>query len=117
MEKKTTRKELFARIKETMAGDAEVVAMCDKYIETLSKPAKVKPKPEVLEFRAALTTFMSEQTEPMTNKAIAEALEVNSQRCAAGLRFLVGEGLVLRDESTKPVTFTFVKEEDEDLDF
>lgn len=115
MEKTTTRKELFARIKETMAGDAEVVAMCDKYIEALSKPAKVKP--EVLEFRAALTTFMSEQTEPMTNKAIAEALEVNSQRCAAGLRFLVGEGLVIRDESTKPVTFTFVKEEDEDLEF
>ena len=40
MAEKITRKDLFARIAETMKDDHEVVEMCEKYIAQLSKPRR-----------------------------------------------------------------------------
>lgn len=107
-EKKITRKDLFARIAETMADDAEVVAMCEKYIEQLSKPRERKVKPEVEMFREAVLAMLQEATGPMTNKEVAEAMQVSPQKASAALRFLVERGLVVRTDGEKrsdPATF------------
>lgn len=107
-EKKITRKDLFARIAETMADDAEVVAMCEKYIEQLSKPRERKVKPEVEMFREAVLAMLQEATGPMTNKEVAEAMQVSPQKASAALRFLVERNLVVRIDGEKksdPATF------------
>lgn len=111
MAEKITRKDLFARIAETMKDDPEVVAMCEKYIAQLSKPRTHKTKPEVVEFRAAVASYLAEAEGPMTNKELAAAMEVSAQKMAAALRYLVGEGLVSRTEGEKkndPATFVAI---------
>ena len=108
MAEKITRKELFVRIAETMNDDPEVVAMCEKYIEQLSKKRVSKPKPEVVEFRAAVADYLNEHEGPHTNKELAGELEVSAQKMAATLRYLVGEGIVIRTEGehkNDPATF------------
>ena len=104
----TTRKELFTRIAETMANDTEVVAMCEKYIEQLSKPRPKKENKEVMEFRSKVLTLLTNATEPMTNKEVAAEFEVSPQKSSAALRFLVAEGVVERiegEKKTAPATF------------
>lgn len=109
MAEKITRKDLFARIAEVMHDDPEVVEMCHKYIEQLSKPRVHKIKPEVVEFRAAVATYLAEAEGPLTNKELAAALEVSPQKMAAALRYLVGEGAVIRTEGeTKREPAVFV---------
>ena len=98
---KVTRKDLFARIAEEMAHDAEVVAMCEKYIAQLSKKRERKANPEVEEFRASLASFLANAEGPMTNKEIAAAMGVSTQKSAAGLRYLVEKGLVIRTDGEK----------------
>lgn len=100
-EKKITRKDLFARIAETMADDAEVVAMCEKYIEQLSKPRERKVKPEVEEFRMAVIQLFVNAGVEMTNKQVAEAMQVSSQKSSAALRTLVERGMIVRVEGEK----------------
>lgn len=108
MAEKITRKDLFARIAETMHNDPEVVEMCEKYIAQLSKPRVHKTKPEVVEFRAALATYLGEAEGPLTNKELAGVFECSAQKMAAGLRHLVEQGIVTRIEGEKkndPATF------------
>lgn len=101
MAEKITRKDLFARIAETMKDDPEVVAMCEKYIAQLSKPRTHKTKPEVVEFRAAVASYLAEAEGPMTNKELAAAMECSAQKMAAALRWLVENGNVIRTDGEK----------------
>ena len=110
-EKKITRKELFARIAEVMANDAEVVEMCEKEIARLSKPRKPRENKDAIEFAAGVATFLSEQDEPLTNGEIAVALSngaekgddgyVSFQKVAAAIRRLEAEGAVTRIKGEK----------------
>lgn len=90
-----TRKELFARIAETMADDAEVVEMCNKYIEQLSKKYS-KPNTDAEEFARAVAAFMVKHSIPMTNKELATAMGVSTQKMSAALRRLIDQGVVNR---------------------
>lgn len=108
MAEKITRKDLFHRIAETMNDDPQVVEMCEKYIKQLSKPRVHKTKPEVVEFRGAVATYLSDAEGPLTNKELSGALGVSHQKMAAALRWLVGEGIVIRTEGegkNDPATF------------
>ena len=108
MAEKITRKDLFARIAETMNDDPQVVEMCEKYIAQLSKPRVHKTKPEVIEFRAAVADYLANAEGPLTNKELAGAFEVSAQKMAAALRWLVGNGNVIRTEGegkSDPATF------------
>lgn len=107
-ETKATRKELFERIANYMMDDAEVVAMCEKYIAALSKPRKKKENYEAIEFAAGVATWMSEHEGAFTNKELAAAFEVSPQKMSAALRRLVEEGTVVRVEGERksdPATF------------
>lgn len=107
-EVKVTHKDLFERIKEVMAHDAEVVEMAEKYIERLSKPRKPKVNQAALDFAAAVATHLSEVEGPITNKALAAEMEVSPQKMAAALKRLVESDTVIRieGETTKdPATF------------
>lgn len=95
---KVTRKDLFARIAEAMADDREVVEMCNKYIEQLSKPRKRKVNEQFI----ALADQVAGMMEPgvnYTNKELVEKYNsevadegegVSSQKMAAVMRHLVG---------------------------
>ena len=96
-QKNITRKDLFARIVEVMSDDPEVVAMCEKYIEQLSKPHIAKVKPEVEEFRQTVLGILRDCEDPVSNKEMCEKYraqvgEVTAQKMAAALRWLVGNG-------------------------
>lgn len=97
-DQKTTRKDLFNRIITAMSEDAEVVSMCEKYIEQLSKPRVVKVKPEQEAFRADVLDLLKTFEDGATNKEMcakyAEEHEepVSAQKMAAALRWLVGNG-------------------------
>ena len=101
MTEKMTRKEMFELIAATMADNAEVVAMCEKYIEQLSKPRKKKENYEAIEFAAGVATWLSEHEGTFTNKELAAAFEVSSQKMSAALKRLVAEGTVNRIEPEK----------------
>ena len=89
-----TRKDLFARIAATMSDDAEVVAMCEKYIAQLSRKRLAKVKPEIEDFRNTVRAILERQEGPVTNKEMCELFreeggEVSAQKMAAALRWLV----------------------------
>jgi len=100
-EAKVTRKELFARVKEVMSDDPEVVEMCDKYIASLSKPRKKTENPEMAEWRSGVATWLSEQDSPVSQAVAGEALGVSPQKAGAALRWLVGEGIAVVVEGEK----------------
>lgn len=100
-ETKATRKELFARIKETMAGDPEVAEMCDKYIEQLSKKRETKAQKAAAEFAETVRVYMAEAGEPLTNREIAENFGVSGQKITGALRKLMTLGTVVRINSEK----------------
>lgn len=96
-EQKFTRKDLFNRIIDAMSEDAEVVAMCEKYIEQLSKPRVVKIKPEQEEFRAEVLELLKTFEDGATNKEMCERYrdnggEVTPQKMSGALRWLVSNG-------------------------
>ena len=113
---KVTRKDLFKRIAETMSDDAEVVAMCEKYIAQLSVERKPKVKPEVEAFRAEVMNIMYELNHPVTNKEMcdmwrADKGEMSAQKMSSALRWGVKNGLLERIEPTSkkdPVFYTVI---------
>ena len=108
-ETKATRKELFERIINVMADDAEVVEMAEKYIAQLSNPRKKTENKEAAEFRATVATWLSEHEGAYTNAEMTEAFGVSAQKMSATLRRLVADDVVVRIEgegkNAKP-TFT-----------
>ena len=114
---KVTRKDLFARIAETMADDREVVEMCEKYIEQLSKPRKKKVNEvfialtnQVAEMMAAGTEYTNKELVEKYNTEVADEGEaVSSQKMAAVMRHLVGEGKVEKiapEKASDPARYT-----------
>lgn len=110
-EKKITRKELFARIAEVMADDADVVEMCEKEIARLSKPRKPRENKAAIAFAEDVYAFLETVEVPVTNGDVAAALSngaekgeegyVSFQKVAAAIRRLEGEGRVTRIKGEK----------------
>ena len=106
---KTTRKDLYARIMEVMSNDPEVVELCEKQIEQLSRPRKKKVNAALEELAAAVATHMADGGE-FTNKELVEWYNadgnadeaVSSQKMAAAMRHLVGMEAVERIAGEKP---------------
>lgn len=110
MAEKMTQKQALAIAIEALEGTehTEAVEVLTKMLEQKSKPRQHKVKPEVEMFREAVLAMLQGATGPMTNKEVAEAMEVSSQKASAALRFLVKEELVIRTEGEKksePTTF------------
>ena len=108
-ETKTTRKDLFVRIAETMANDPEVVEMCNKYIEQLTKPRKKKVNETFLALCGAIANHM-QNGEAYTNKELVEWAnsnlgegedKISSQKMAAVMRHLAGVGTVVKETGEK----------------
>ena len=100
-ETKVTRKVLFERVKEVMADDVEVVEMCEKYIEQLSKPRKTRVNQEAIDFANAVATHLAEAEGPKLNKELAAEMEVSPQKMAAALKRLVEQETVIRIDGEK----------------
>ena len=91
-----TQKELFVRIAEAMSQDAEVVEFCNKKIEQIenrkSTPRKStprKPSAETVAMRAAILTYLSENTDPVTAAIVGEAMGISSRQASGMLTYLV----------------------------
>ena len=118
-ETKATQKELFARIMEAMADDPQVVELCEKNIERLSRPRKKKVTEEMMNLGAEVTTYMSEAEKgaEFTNKMLVtwynedkdEEERVSSQKMAAVMRYLVGTGAVSKIVGERPSDPTMYK--------
>lgn len=98
---KATRKELFVRIKEAMTNDPEVVAMCDKYIEQLSRKRETKAQKAAAEFAETVKGYMMTANEPLTNRELAEYFKVSGQKITGALRKLMTLGEIKRIDPTK----------------
>lgn len=95
---KMTRKEMFTFIMEHLDQYTEVVEFCQHNIEMLEK-SKSKPKvekPEDVELRASVATFLSEAEAPVTNKALAEEFGISTQKMAAVLRKLEADDTIIK---------------------
>lgn len=116
-ENKATRKDLFVRIAERMADDPEVVEMCGKYIEQLSRPRKKKVNEASLAIADEVMRHLREVDGPQTNKdlylwynenaATADG-QISSQKMAAVMRYLVGQQDVIKivgDKASDPAMF------------
>lgn len=109
-EKMMTQKQALAIAIEALegAGQAEAVKVLTKMLEQKSKPRERKANPEVETFREAVLDMLREAEGPMTNKEVAEAMQVSPQKASAALRFLVQGQYVTRVEGEKksdPATF------------
>lgn len=102
---KTTQKDLYTRIANLLADDAEIVEFCNKKIEQLernaARPRKPKVNAEVVEFREKVLAKLAEYDRPVTNKEMAAEFGVSAQKMSAALRFLGKEGKVTRIEPEK----------------
>lgn len=103
MADKVTRKDLFARIADVMSDDAEVVEMCEKYIEQLSKKREYKVKQEVLDFAEMVHGKLAEVGEVITAKELTDKIndaiedveeKFSTAKVAAALRRLSMDGRV-----------------------
>lgn len=101
MAEKTTQKDLYERIIEVMADDAEVVEFCERKLEQITRKRKPKENKEAEEFRAVVTAWLSEHEGAYTNSELKDALNVSPQKMAAALRRLVADEAVLRIEPTE----------------
>ena len=73
----------------------------DRAEKAKSKPRERKANPEVVAFRAAVADFLSNQTEPVTAKAVAEACGESTQKASAALRALVEDGTAVAHDGEK----------------
>lgn len=98
-----TQKELFELAKKVIVNEAyslstedqaAIVALFDKYINrTSSKSAAAGI------FDSTVYKYLRDNAqEPISNKALAQALEVSSQKMSAALRRMVSAGRVIRIE-------------------
>lgn len=115
--KAPTHKELFARIVEMAQGvDEEVVAFAQKKIEQLEnrkdKPRKPYFNRDANDFAARLVTVMDAAGAPMTNKELAEQMElelgikVTPQKIASALRRIKNDEVKILDDNGKPTEET-----------
>lgn len=83
-----TQKELFERIAEAMADDAEVVELCEKYVKRISAPRSRKKNEEFEEFTNGVATWLAEHEGAHTLTEMAEALGVSRQKVTPAITSL-----------------------------
>lgn len=110
MAEKMTQKQALSVAIEVLEGQGyvEVTEILAKMLEQKSKPRERKANPEVEQFREAVLDMLRGAEGPMTNKEVAEAMQVSPQKASAALRFLVQGQYVTRIEGEKksdPATF------------
>ena len=110
-EKMMTQKQALSIAIETLSGMGmtEPVEVLQHMLNQKSKVREHKVKPETEMFREQVLDLIKGAEEPMTNKMVAEALGVSSQKASAALRFLVENKYVQRIEGEKksdPATFS-----------
>lgn len=84
----------------------------DRAEKAKGKPRTHKAKPEVVEFRSLVATFMSETESAVTAKEVAEGVDASTQKASAALRALVAEGVVEAHEGEKArdaKTYEFIR--------
>lgn len=101
-----TQKELFIRIAEAMSEDTEVVEFCSKKIEQIEnrKSTPRKPSAETVAMRAAILTYLSENTDPVNAAAVGEAMGISSRQASGMLTYLVKMDQVIAIEPEKKGT-------------
>ncbi len=115
---KMTRKEMFAHIAEVMGNEPEVVEFCEKQIESLNRPRKLRENTAAVEFAERVYTMLEGFGGAITNKDMTDLMnedraedepEITPQKVAAAFKRLVKAGDVLRVEGEKPsIPTTFV---------
>lgn len=114
MEKKMTNAQMFELIKETCADNEEIVAFCDKQLESLANKAvkaaerAAAKKAEGDELRAVIASMLT--NEPQTGEDIAAAIEVaegeepiTKQKVVTRMSQLVALGQAAKTEITVEV--------------
>lgn len=98
-----TQKELFIRIAEVMSEDTEVVEFCNKKIAQIEnrKSTPRKPSAETVAMRAAILTFLSENTDPATSATVGEAMGISSRQASGILTYLAKMDQVIALEPSK----------------
>ena len=112
MEKKITKKEMFAQIREVVADNADMVAFIDHEIELLSKKSGSKKSTATQianeGLKATILTVL-EGSEGMTaSEVLASSDEfagLSNQKITALLRQLVLDGSVVKDTDSKKTLF------------
>lgn len=120
MEKKITKKEMFAQIREAVADNADMVAFIDHEIELLQKKsgskkptatqvANEKLKATILEVLKGADAVTVEDTDGMTASEVLagsdEFAGLSNQKITALLRQLVLDGSVIKVTDGKKTLF------------
>ena len=113
MEKKLTKKEMFALIREEVKGNAEMVAFIDHELELLDKKkgsANSKKAEEIKPEFDAILSALGQCDRPMRVDDLRDNfLEVgalSNQKVSARLRVLVDEGKVVKTIEKKVSYFS-----------
>ena len=112
MEKKITKKEMFAQIREVVADNADMVAFIDHEIELLSKKSgSKKPTATQIANEGLKATILAvlEGSEGMTASEVLASSEdfngMSNQKISALLKQLVDEGKVIKTSDKKKSIF------------
>lgn len=116
MEKKITKAQMFAMIKEAVADNAEFVEFLDKQIELLAKksankkPSAVQVANEALkeDILAVLAGFEDGATATDVLNGSEKFAGLSNQKIATMLNQLVAVGKVTKDKSGKKTLFSVV---------
>ncbi len=112
MEKKITKAQMFAQIREVVADNADMVAFIDHEIELLSKKSGSK-KPTATqvaneELKATILTVLEGSDGMTASEVLAASADfdgMSNQKISALLRQLVLDNAVVKDTSTKRTLF------------
>ena len=118
MEKKITKAQMFAMIKEAVADNAEFVEFLDKQIELLNKKSASKKPTAVqvandalkVDILAVLGAFEKGATASEVLKADEKFADLSNQKIATMLNQLVAEGKVAKVKDGKKSIFSAVTE-------
>ena len=112
MEKKITKKEMFAQIREIVADNADMVAFIDHEIELLNKKSSAKkPTATQVANEGIKDTILDVLgTDGMTVSEVIAASDdlagLSNQKVSALLKQLVTEGKVVKGTDKKKSVFT-----------
>ena len=113
MEKKITKKEMFAQIREVVADNAEFVAFIDHEIELLNKKSASKKPTKTQEANEGLKNLIVAVLDAEVGKTASEVLASNeaftgmsNQKISALLKQLVDEGRAVKTVDKNKSLFT-----------
>lgn len=111
-----TQVELYKRIKDAMGDDAEVVALCDKFISRNEKQNATVSANADMVMRALHEIEATEGSADFTSKEVARYVTLmnageswNVRKAASYLARFVREGILRKEEVSKgtPTTYTW----------